>query len=626
MGTAKHIAGSGSDKVDRFPEATPRPSSAGGGLRARLRLFLPRSLRRKFTLVVWGLVVLMAAETLVAVYALRDASRRTRALVTERLARQRDAQDLVQRTTLIEREALLLRAAASVAEMRRAYVRMGDHLDEMDHLLGQFAAGSADPGVLNVQEAGQLFRNTSNVVVRLEEQALNAEVAFSSALRQRTEILLASADRDAVALAIVLSRLRSADRPEDVSRLRQEFMHRAIRSRHLPPAVLKDMRVLRARSPAQQPGTPSDPFSLRAALLDRRAALERFAGALKQETIALVSSARALSDRSTAEYREAVMQLAERASASELRVMALLAGSLALSWTVYELLRRRVLVRLQVVSHHLRAGGAGQRTGVPVEGSDEIAEMARAVEQFLADRQRLAEANRDLEAFSYSVSHDLRAPVRHVNGFLELLQKHLGTGVDARARHYMDTISQESQRMGDLVEGLLLFSRASRTEMLRARVDLGALLPEVIEQCAPDAAGRQVRWVIGALPTVCGDRTMLRAVLSNLLANALKFTRTRAVAEIEVAATAEASGDAVVFVRDNGVGFDSRYAQKLFGMFQRLHQADEFEGYGIGLAHAQRIIARHGGRMWAESSAGHGATFFFSLPSALPANVIAQPT
>ena len=180
----------------------------------------------------------------------------------------------------------------------------------------------------------------------------------------------------------------------------------------------------------------------------------------------------------------------------------------------------------------------------------------------------------------------------------------------------MDTISDAARRMGTLIDDLLSFSRMGRAEMTRTDVDLGTLVRDVIQDFEAETHGRVVDWRIAALPVVTGDRPMLRVVLVNLISNALKFTQTRERAEIEIGCQVGGEGGSVVFVRDNGVGFDMQYAGKLFGVFQRLHGVDEFEGTGIGLANVRRVINRHGGRTWAEAKVDGGATFYFSLPSA----------
>ncbi|MGD8833544.1 MAG: ABC transporter substrate binding protein [Desulfobacteraceae bacterium] len=235
----------------------------------------------------------------------------------------------------------------------------------------------------------------------------------------------------------------------------------------------------------------------------------------------------------------------------------------------------------------------------------------------LRNRTSTLEAtNKELDAFAYTVSHDLRAPLRHINGFIELLQKRAGTALDEQCRHHIEVISDSAQNMGLLIDDLLSFSRMRRQAMSLRQVDLGNLVHDVIQGLETDTAGRTIDWRIGDLPMVNGDAAMLRSVLTNLIANALKFTQTREQARIEIDAIVGHASEVVIFVRDNGVGFDMTYADKLFGVFQRLHRADEFEGTGIGLANVRRIIARHGGRTWAKGKPDQGAAFYFALPQA----------
>jgi len=229
--------------------------------------------------------------------------------------------------------------------------------------------------------------------------------------------------------------------------------------------------------------------------------------------------------------------------------------------------------------------------------------------------EELRETNGELEAFTYSVSHDLRAPLRHITGFATLLEQHAGAALDDQGRRYVKTITEASGRMATLIDDLLAFSRMGRASLSKRSVDLTALVNGARAEVAVDLNGRRVVWDVHPLPSVEADPALLRPVLVNLLSNALKYTSTREEARIEVGIGESPPGEVVVFVRDNGVGFDMAYVHKLFGVFQRLHRADEFSGTGIGLANVRRIVHRHGGRTWAEGVVDQGATFYFSLPA-----------
>lgn len=248
---------------------------------------------------------------------------------------------------------------------------------------------------------------------------------------------------------------------------------------------------------------------------------------------------------------------------------------------------------------------------------EEIRRLNAALEQRVQERTaELEAANKELEAFSYSVSHDLRAPLRHIEGFVEILAATTAKRLDEASRRYLDTIAGSAKQMGNLIDDLLAFSRTGRAELKKSRIDLSILVQAAIQDLQPEAQARKIEWVIRDLPSIHADPALLRQVFLNLLSNALKYTRTRKLARIEIGGTRNRVED-VIFIRDNGVGFDPRYAHKLFGVFQRLHRAADFEGTGVGLANVRRIIHRHGGRTWAEGKLNKGATFYFSLPKPL---------
>jgi PAS domain S-box-containing protein len=245
---------------------------------------------------------------------------------------------------------------------------------------------------------------------------------------------------------------------------------------------------------------------------------------------------------------------------------------------------------------------------------EEIKKLNEELEQRVIDRTaQLEAANKELEAFSYSVSHDLRAPLRHLTGFVELLNKRTPESLDEKGKHYLKVISDSAQQMGRLVDDLLSFSRMGRTEMMKSKVNVEQIVKEALKELQPDIERRHILWNIEPLPEVYGDPAMLHLVFVNLVQNALKFTRTRSDAKIEIGCISDNQEEDTFFVKDNGVGFDMRYVNKLFGLFQRLHRPEDFEGTGVGLANVRRIIHRHGGRTWAEGSIDGGATFYFTL-------------
>lgn len=248
---------------------------------------------------------------------------------------------------------------------------------------------------------------------------------------------------------------------------------------------------------------------------------------------------------------------------------------------------------------------------------EHILELNQNLEARVAQRTAaLTAANEDLEAFSFSVSHDLRVPLVHIEGFSQLLSESTAARLDQQSRTHLQHITDAVKRMGELIDALLMFARSSRVHLNVIDIDLELVLERALAAVHVEGQSRNIQWRRSRLPKACADAGLIEQVFVNLLANAIKYTRTRDLAVIEIGSRAGRADEVVLFVRDNGVGFDVRHTSKLFGVFQRLHRADEFEGTGIGLANAHRIVTRHGGVIWAEAAVDRGATFFFSLPRA----------
>lgn len=242
-----------------------------------------------------------------------------------------------------------------------------------------------------------------------------------------------------------------------------------------------------------------------------------------------------------------------------------------------------------------------------------IQQLNSELEQRVLERtHQLEMANKELEAFSYSVSHDLRAPLRHINGYVDLLTAKFSDHLPEKATYYLSVITDSTREMGILIDDLLRFSRTSRQDLHKINFDMNILVNEVVDKVKEDEPLRRIVWSVQNLPEVFGDVAMLKQVWTNLISNAVKYTKYKETAEIKISYVVD-KNNYVFSIRDNGVGFDMQYANKLFGVFQRLHSKDEFEGTGIGLAHVQRIIHKHNGKVWAEAEPDKGAVFYFSI-------------
>jgi len=279
----------------------------------------------------------------------------------------------------------------------------------------------------------------------------------------------------------------------------------------------------------------------------------------------------------------------------------------------YETVRRRkdgTLVDVSMTISPTR-DETGKIMGASTITSDNT-ERKRAQQLLIQRTTEVEAANKELETFTYSVSHDLRAPLRHINGFSKILLEDFGLQMDPAAKEYLQRMHETAQYMGRLVDDLLHLARVGRQELILQVTGLDALVEEALVDLRTEAQDRQIDWQVGPLPFVECDPGLIRQVFANLLANALKFTRPRERGVIEVGQTT-VNGQPVIFVRDNGIGFDMRYADKMFGVFQRLHRQEDFEGTGVGLAIVERIIHKHAGRVWAEAEVEKGATFYFTL-------------
>jgi signal transduction histidine kinase len=347
---------------------------------------------------------------------------------------------------------------------------------------------------------------------------------------------------------------------------------------------------------------------------------------LDYQNVAVITSYRWLADENMCLIVE--MQQAEAFSGiqSLAKTIVLIAGTILLVATLIATALARTITQplLRLKEAALRLGKGEWDYRVPTESTDELGSLAREFnhmadvlsenEARLREQTRLLlDSNQQLEAFSYSVSHDLRAPLRSVDGFSRILLEDYSNKLDDDGKRYITIVRDGAQQMGKLIDDLLAFSRISRQSISTQEINVEKLVNEIAESAKKEEENRNIEIEIGSLPTCHADSSLVRQVFQNLLSNAIKYTRNREIAYIEVGAKM-VDGDTVYYVRDNGAGFDMKYADKLFGVFQRLHRADEFEGTGVGLAIVRRIINRHSGRIWADAEVDKGATFFFTLP------------
>ena len=317
-----------------------------------------------------------------------------------------------------------------------------------------------------------------------------------------------------------------------------------------------------------------------------------------------------LAELQTSEVRDARQNVLWTSALLVLTMLAILIAYLVV-------FRRFVLApikQLQAATDRVAAGDFAHR--VDLKGDNEFGELGRRfdfmTEQLQASQAGTAAAIKELEAFAYSVSHDLRAPLRGMDAFSQILQKNYAAHMNEDALHCLHMIRDNARQMGRLIDDLLAFSRLSQQPLKKEHVDQAALVRAVLQSLQAELKDRQIDLSIGELPAADADPRLLRQVWVNLIANAVKFSKSRVTAVIRVGSETQ-DGAAVYYVQDNGVGFDMRYAHKLFGVFQRLHRAEDYEGTGVGLAIVQRIIARHGGRIWAQAAKNQGATFYFTL-------------
>jgi signal transduction histidine kinase len=381
------------------------------------------------------------------------------------------------------------------------------------------------------------------------------------------------------------------------------------------PAEFRTLRALTADNPKQQRR-----LDVLEPLLNRKLALVKDTVELRREH-SLAAFVRLVQAGTTGmdQIREVVreMENEERGLLIQREAGAKASGKTTIEAILLASLLSLLLVALSGFIIHREIQNSRRAEEMKRTQAEEIAELYKRLNEGLGRRSaELEAANKELEAFTYSVSHDLRAPLRHIDGFSKLLLEEASSGLSEDARGYLQDIREGTEEMGRLVDDLLALARVGRKELVLQATGLGTLADQAVMELKRANVGRAIEWKIGKLPFVECDPGLVKQVFVNLLSNAVKFTRPREVAEIEVGATTN-NGQPAFFVRDNGVGFNMKNAGKLFGVFQRLHRQEDFEGTGVGLATVQRIVHKHSGQVWAEAELDRGATFFFTLGSTL---------
>ncbi|MFZ2160950.1 MAG: ATP-binding protein [Sideroxyarcus sp.] len=353
-----------------------------------------------------------------------------------------------------------------------------------------------------------------------------------------------------------------------------------------------------------------------------RKSADKFRNELRRQASAMVASAQAQSESLSQNLLAALRELAQTSANNQRWVTLLLAGSLLLAWLLaHSFLGKHVLDRLQRVSRNLRQNDTGDSPQtIPVQGEDEIGEMARAVEQLQKDRRQLVHrtaqleaANKELDEFSYSMSHDMRTPLRALDGFSKILLDEHGTSLNVEGKRLLKVLRNNAQRMGRQIDDILRYLGLGKREIRYASVDIARLAAEIVADMQSATPNPGIRLKTGDIPSAWCDSGMIRQVLQELLSNAVKFSPADDIVMIEVGGL-DSGGLNRYYVKNRGVGFNMRYAQKLFRVFERVHPTGQYEGSGIGLAIVKRIVERHGGSVWAEGQEGEGATFYFTLP------------